>query len=261
MTAILNASGTAVVNYTYDAWGNPLAVTGTHATTLGTLNPLRYRGYVYDTETGFYYLQSRYYDPQIGRFLNADAYVSTGQGLLGNNMFAYCLNNPSSRVDIGGAASSVCYDDDEDGIDLIPGKDDVGPGGGGNPVNRAGSFSSNQYKNVSKEHNAFANKSSGTNKGNTVTQGLKPEVHHIVEQCQIEKSGFSEAEIQDKSNKVVIPRKLHQLISAHYSSIQEYSNKMRVRDWLAGQPFGTQYEYGMNMLKKFLEELYGIKID
>ena len=76
--AILDASGTAVVAYTYDAWGNILSTTGTMANTLGTLNPLRYRGYVYDTETGLYYLQSRYYDPEICRFINADTYASTG---------------------------------------------------------------------------------------------------------------------------------------------------------------------------------------
>ena len=63
MTAILNASGSPVVTYTYDAWGKPLTVTGSLATTLGTHNPLRYRGYVYDTETELYYLQSRYYNP------------------------------------------------------------------------------------------------------------------------------------------------------------------------------------------------------
>ena len=70
--------------------------------TLGNLNPLRYRGYVYDTETGLYYLQSRYYDPEIGRFINADEYVSTGLGVLGTNMFTYCLNNPSSMSDTAG---------------------------------------------------------------------------------------------------------------------------------------------------------------
>ena len=66
---------------------------------MGTLNPLRYRGYVYDRETGLYYLQSRYYNPEWGRFLNADTFVSTGQGLLGNNMFAYCNNNPVMGCD------------------------------------------------------------------------------------------------------------------------------------------------------------------
>lgn len=72
------------------------------ATTLGVLNPLTYRGYVYDRETQLYYLQSRYYNPEVGRFLNADIYTSTGQGLLGNNMFAYCLNNPVRYADHSG---------------------------------------------------------------------------------------------------------------------------------------------------------------
>ena len=103
VTAILNASGSPVVSYTYDAWGKPLTVTGSLATTLGTHNPLRYRGYVYDTETELYYLQSRYYNPDTGRFLNADAFTSTGQGFTGNNMFAYCGNNPVARKDDGGA--------------------------------------------------------------------------------------------------------------------------------------------------------------
>ena len=72
------------------------------ASTLGTYNPLRYRGYVYDQETGLYYLQSRYYNPAMGRFISADGYVSTGQGILGNNMFAYCGNNPVNCMDPSG---------------------------------------------------------------------------------------------------------------------------------------------------------------
>jgi len=89
-----------VVAYNWDnAWGyNPLP-SGVLADTIGTLNPLRYRGYVYDTETGLYYLQTRYYDPEIGRFINADSFTSTGQGLTGNNMFAYCGNNPVNGSD------------------------------------------------------------------------------------------------------------------------------------------------------------------
>jgi len=102
ITAILNTSGTAVVTYTYDAWGKPLTISGSMASTLGTHNPLRYRGYVYDTETDLYYLQSRYYDSALGRFLNADAFAATGQGLLGYNMFAYCANNPVTRKDAAG---------------------------------------------------------------------------------------------------------------------------------------------------------------
>lgn len=66
---------------------------------MGNLNPFRYRGYYFDTETGLYYLQSRYYDPETCRFVNADGYISTGQGFTGNNMFAYCLNSPVQLID------------------------------------------------------------------------------------------------------------------------------------------------------------------
>ena len=97
--AIIDDYAERVVNYEYSAWGELLSVTGSKADTVGTLNPFRYRGYCYDTETGFYYVSSRYYDPEIGRWINADGYVSTGQGVLGNNMFAYCGNNPVNRVD------------------------------------------------------------------------------------------------------------------------------------------------------------------
>ena len=66
-------------------------------------NPFRYRSYYYDSDTGWYYLNSRYYDPETGRFLNADGYASTGQGIIGCNMFVYCNNNPVNRVDPDGA--------------------------------------------------------------------------------------------------------------------------------------------------------------
>ena len=93
---IVAASGDSYGVYRYDAWGN---ITYSTNNDVMNSNPLRYRGYVYDTETGFYYLQSRYYDPAIGRFINADAFASTGQGFLGYNMFAYCGNNPINNQD------------------------------------------------------------------------------------------------------------------------------------------------------------------
>ena len=102
VVAILNNTGAVVVQYTYDAWGKLLTTTGSMKDTLGKHNPLRYRSYVYDTETGLYYLQSRYYDPGMGRFINADALVSTGQGILGHNMFTYCNNAPLNSVDPSG---------------------------------------------------------------------------------------------------------------------------------------------------------------
>ena len=93
---IVNSSRSVVASYTYDPWGKIISSSGT----LADINPLRYRGYYYDSETGFYYLQSRYYDPEIGRFINADSYASTDMvGLLSTNMFSYCENNPVMRVD------------------------------------------------------------------------------------------------------------------------------------------------------------------
>ena len=73
-----------------------------NASHVGNINPLRYRGYYYDSETGLYYLNSRYYDPETGRFINADDQLNTGAGLFGNNLFAYCLNNPINNVDSDG---------------------------------------------------------------------------------------------------------------------------------------------------------------
>ncbi len=104
VVAILNTTGTAVVAYSYDAWGNATATTDSMAATLGVLNPLRYRGYVFDTETGLYYLQSRYFNPQMARFINADdpAYLGADGALLTYNLFAYCRNNPIMQYDSTG---------------------------------------------------------------------------------------------------------------------------------------------------------------
>ena len=84
------------------AWGRIIVTTGSLANTVGANQPFRYRGYVYDEETGWYYLQSRYYDPTTCRFISTDVLLSTGQGVIGHNSFAYCLNNPVIRVDVDG---------------------------------------------------------------------------------------------------------------------------------------------------------------
>lgn len=99
ITEIVDKDGKAVAEYAYDAWGNML--TEDNGTlTVGKLNPFRYRGYVYDEETGLYYLKSRYYDPLTGRFLNADVYCDTQSGTpLSTNMFAYCENNAINKSD------------------------------------------------------------------------------------------------------------------------------------------------------------------
>jgi RHS repeat-associated protein len=110
---LIDASGVSVVEYTYDTWGKAVTTTGTLAGTLGLFQPFRYRGYVYDYETGFYYLQSRYYDPTTGRFISADVLLSTGQGVLGHNAYAYCLDNPvMMRDDRGGTSVSILFVED-----------------------------------------------------------------------------------------------------------------------------------------------------
>ena len=92
---IIDEGGVLQAEYVYSPWGEVVSAEGD----LAEVNPLRYRGYYYDSETGFYYLQSRYYDPENHRFINADCYASTGQGFIGTNAFSYCGNAPSSRTD------------------------------------------------------------------------------------------------------------------------------------------------------------------
>ena len=89
----------------YGAWGNYSVhdkdgKKNTSASFIGHINPLRYRGYYYDTETGFYYVSSRYYDPEIGRWINADnAIAGVGGDIRGYNLFAYCMNDPVNMSD------------------------------------------------------------------------------------------------------------------------------------------------------------------
>ena len=95
IVGIIDSTGTEVVKYTYDAWGKKLTVTGTLAGSLGVINPFRYRGYVYDEETGLYYLRSRYYRPEWCRFISADK-------LINGNLYCYCHNSPVRKSDDNG---------------------------------------------------------------------------------------------------------------------------------------------------------------
>ena len=118
IVALADDSGALVAQYAYDAWGKLISVTGkdgngdwvdksADASFIGNINPYRYRGYRYDVETGLYYLNSRYYNPEIGRFINADdpevlqLAAQSGQ-ILGANLFAYCGNNPVMGYDPSG---------------------------------------------------------------------------------------------------------------------------------------------------------------
>ena len=108
IVAIYNNAGGKVAGYRYNAYGecyiyNPELTSNSNGSTIAEINPFRYRGYYYDTESGLYYLQSRYYDPAIGRFLNADTvdYLEP-ESITGINLYAYCENNPVMYVDIIG---------------------------------------------------------------------------------------------------------------------------------------------------------------
>lgn len=96
---ILDAKYNEIVTYEYDSWGFLLNINDNSNINLGVINPFRYRSYYYDEETKLYYLNTRYYNPEIGRFINADIYISTGQGFAGNNMYQYCANNPITNYD------------------------------------------------------------------------------------------------------------------------------------------------------------------
>lgn len=106
IVAVYSANGTKLISYTYDAWGNFTTSYHNNCTSASTANynPFRYRGYYYDTELEMYYLQTRYYDPAVGRFINPDdiSYLSANGDFASYNLYAYCENNPVARKDNAG---------------------------------------------------------------------------------------------------------------------------------------------------------------
>ena len=104
ITGITDINGNLVASYTYDAWGKVL---DEELTAIGELNPFRYRGYYYDSDIQMYYLQSRYYDPEVGRFINSDDvnFIGATGSEISYNPFAYCENNPVNDSDPSGTIS------------------------------------------------------------------------------------------------------------------------------------------------------------
>ncbi len=140
IVAILDSNGTAVVQYKYDAWGKPISKTGSMASTLGTVQPFRYRGYVYDEETGLYYLRSRYYNPSCCRFVNADALIFSDTRLLMDDQYLYCRNNPICRIDNFGYEDNWAMEKFDDEVNVTPENTELAggyhvPSGGGGPTN------------------------------------------------------------------------------------------------------------------------------
>lgn len=269
IVASYNSAGTKVISYSYDAWGNCITthhnVSGTNS--YASFNHFRYRGYYFDSELGFYYLNSRYYDPSVGRFINADVYVSTGQGLLGYNMFVYCLNDPVSHKDDQGTDTVSVTEGEDNGYtlnEMILSSGGGGSSGSGNGSGSAGGNSGYSYNFSSNTKGV----SGGTGNTGTTTgyetfanfksaygsAGENMHWRHIVEQCQINCSCFSPYSIHHINNIIAVDSATHKLISAHYSSKLAMNGTMVVRDWLATQDFGTQYEYGMKIYRQFSQK-------
>ena len=313
---LIDGDNNTVVEYAYDSWGRQISCTGSLASTLGNLNPFRYRGYVYDAETGLYYVTSRYYDPEIGRWINADNQIAgVGGEVLGYNMFAYCMNNPVNMSDPSGnwpkwatklvaavevvavvaviAAVTVATAGAGTAIAAVA----VGAAKGaaigfavGAATGAAGGAISHRISTGSWDGageaalNGMANGAlsgavsgvitggitgglsynsgaTSAGKGFDTYRQLKNEIgspgagnewHHIVEQSQISKSGFSPQMIQNTNNIMSISKTTHRAISGYYSSVQPFTNGMTVRNWLAGQSFNAQYEFGINVIKMFM---------
>ena len=208
-------------SYQYDAFGMPLGITEQ------LNNRIRYTGQQYDDVTGQYYLRARYYNPVAGRFMQEDVYQ--GDGL---NLYAYCGNNPVVYDDPSGYASTstgkacppkgkISESVDESGRDIVPDK----------------GFSS--FKDL---------------KTHLDSPGDGKVWHHIVEQSQITGSGFSSEQVNNINNVIAIPHgkgSIHAKISGYYSSKQFFTGGKTVRQWLAGQDFKTQFDFGMNLLKEY----------
>ena len=120
ISGIVDGEGNVVAKYRYDAYGNIIYSSGDMA----AINPIRYRGYYYDTETNWYYLQSRYYNPEWCRFISPDSLFVAGDAITGNNMYAYCNDNPVMYVDSAGAIpelNNIDYTKVAEGIRIISG--------------------------------------------------------------------------------------------------------------------------------------------
>ena len=258
---MVDEDGSEVARYTYDPYGNILTATGTMA----EINPLRYRGYYYDSETGFYYLQSRYYDPAIGRFINADSYASTGQGFIGFNMFAYCGNNPANHYDPSGHAywgtNTVAINDG--GYQLASGNDDYGDNDY-SPV----SISTNMVSKLTVSCGVIAHASYENIVGMTgaysalreSANGSGYQVHHIIEWRFHPLANLAQNPTGYYSSPcIIVTRDQHQVYTNHLRKLYPYGKT----DYAALNPeqvknnFIAMYkQYGQDLDLDYIESIF-----
>jgi len=121
VVSVIDLDGNVVAWYTYCAWGNILDTWQAVGYNIGEINPIRYRGYYWDSETQLFYLQSRYYSPELRRFVSADVFLDTGVGILGTNMYIYCNNDPVNLWDpTGYSPLHISLDDINNFLSFFP---------------------------------------------------------------------------------------------------------------------------------------------
>ncbi len=289
VVAVYDEAGVKKAAYTYDAWGNSSVVYyNGGSTSSAKYNPFRYRGYYLDSETGFYYLNSRYYDPAVGRFITADKLATTKAtsfNVTDKNLYAYCDNNPVTRTDDGGAfwdtvfdVVSLCFSVAEviatptnpwawagmigDAVDLIPFVSGVGEVTKAlGAAKKAGEFLDDVHDTKKAIENMAELAEAGQDGYKTFKTAKKHmenasdiDWHHLVEQSQVGRSGFSKVSVNNPANLVGIDSDLHRKISAFYSSsptfLRDGGNFKTVRDWVSTLSYQQQYTFGVFVLQK-----------
>ena len=221
---IFDASGNCVVTYHWsNAWGWMPYAYGSMASTLGTLNPLRYRGYVYDEETSLYYLNSRYYAPTYGRFISPDVVFDYDAGLQGYNLYAYCGNNPASRVDISGT-DSVSVENLDITDDQLSEKE-----GGGNVYSSPGGSSGSMVGSIS----YISSKSPASSISPAQVQAVTTGTSNAIGKAGEELAGIDPAAKQSITinGRTRIPDKLTFDALIEVKNVKYISNTLQLRDF------------------------------
>ena len=277
VVGLVNDTGTVLNTYEYTPWGEIRNETETID------NPIKYAGEYYDDELGMYYLRARYYNPQIKRFTSYDIEEGEISSPLDMNRYVYCRNNPVKYVDpTGESVVLTCII-----LGAVVGAVIGGTAGGVASFNKYGTVKW-QWVAGGMVLGGISGALIGWGAGAIVAKlgvagaatgiingggaafatfdqlkkflgspGAGNQWHHIVEQCQTysSRAGFSVKWIQNTNNVVAVSKEVHQKISSYYSSIQNFTNGLTVRNWLNSKSFVEQYEFGIKVL-----EMFGVKV-